>query len=102
MSEEPLDRRRLGRDLDHSVRNLTDSIRDLRLELVRKDVYEANQKDVERQLLVIERGVESNRQLVEKIEERRVADRRLLITAFVLPIFLMLFQLYLASQTGTS
>lgn len=101
MAEDPpIERRAMSGELNRAVHELTISIKELRSELVRKDVYEADQGRVADRLGVTERGIESNRVLVERIEERRAADRRLVITSFALPILLIILQLYLASQTG--
>lgn len=89
-------------ELQHAVENLTQSIRDLRRELVRKDVYESDQRGVADKLRGLEAGVAAVGSSVEKLEERRAADRRLLLTSFALPLLLILIQLYLASQVGGS
>jgi hypothetical protein len=85
-------------ELQSAVESLTRSIDQLRSELVRKDVYESDQRGLDRRLIGIEAGVTTLGATVEKIEERRAADRRLVLTSFGLPLLLILIQLYLASQ----
>lgn len=89
-------------ELQRAVENLTRSIHELRQELVRKDVYESDQRGVADRIRGIEAGVAAVGATVEKIEERRAADRRLLLSAFVLPLVLMLLQIYIAAQVGPS
>ena len=89
-------------ELQRAVENLTQSIRELRAELVRKDVYESDQRGVAASIRALEVGVAGVAATVDKIEERRAADRRLLLSAFVLPLVLMLLQIYIAAQVGPS
>lgn len=85
-------------ELQRAVEQLTKSIDELRSELVRKDVYESDQRGLDRRLIGIEAGLVTVSNTVEKIEERRAADRRLVLTSFGLPLLLIIIQLYLASQ----
>lgn len=89
-------------ELQRSVENLTQAIGELRKELVRKDVYESDQRGVAASIKALEVGIGVVGATVEKIEERRAADRRLLLTAFILPLALMLLQIYIAAQVGPS
>lgn len=89
-------------ELQRAVENLTQSIRELRQELVRKDVYEADQRGVEDKLRALEAGVLANAAADEKQEERRAADRRLVLTSLALPLLLIVIQLYLAAKIGGS
>lgn len=89
-------------ELQRAVEALTRSIHELRQELVRKDVYESDQGRVSDKIRALEAGVTGVANSVEKIEERRAADRRLLLTAFVLPLVLIILQVYIAAQVGPS
>jgi hypothetical protein len=89
-------------ELQRAVENLTRSIHELRQELVRKDVYESDQRGVADKIRALEAGIGVVGTTVDKIEERRAADRRLLLSAFVLPLVLMLLQIYIAAQVGPS
>jgi uncharacterized protein YukE len=89
-------------ELQRAVENLTSSIQELRQELVRKDVYKSDQERVSDKIRALEAGVGAVGATVEKIEERRAADRRLLLTAFVLPLVLIILQVYIAAQVGPS
>lgn len=94
-------------ELQRSIDALNATINDLRKELVRKDVYESDQRGIENRFATVadnirgvQAGVTGLDQSIEKMEERRAADRRLLLTSFALPLLLIILQLYLASQTG--
>jgi hypothetical protein len=94
-------------ELQRAVEALTASIGELRAELVRKDVYQSDQRNVEGHFVTVEdkirgvqAGVAGNAATIERIEERRAADRRLLLTSFALPLILIILNLYLAAQTG--
>jgi hypothetical protein len=89
-------------ELQRAVENLTASIQELRSELVRKDVYKSDQERVGDKIRAVEAGVTSVAASVEKMEERRAADRRLLLTSFVLPVVLIILQVYIAAQIGPS
>lgn len=87
-------------ELQRAVENLTNSIKELRAELVRKDVYVSDQERVNDKIRGLEAGVSGVAATVDKIEERRAADRRLILAGFVLPLALLLIQLYIAAQVG--
>ncbi|SDC46787.1 hypothetical protein [Nocardioides lianchengensis] len=87
-------------ELRDAVTELKGSIDRLRDELVRKDVYAVDQKLLTKQIDDVDADVKELEGRIEKADERRAADRRLLITAFVLPLVLLVIQLYLAAQTG--
>lgn len=115
-------------ELQRAVENLTTSIQQLRTELVRKDVYQSNERarDIEIRGVVdslrdlkdavdkralasdldeLEKAVESaegrRKQARESEEKRRRDDRRLLLASLVFPVLLMLMQVYVASQLGS-
>lgn len=87
-------------ELQRAVNALTNSIEQLRHELVRKDVYDAREATRDVQIKGLTEDVGEVKALVEKIEERRAADRRLLITAFAAPFVLLIIQLFIAAQTA--
>lgn len=80
------------------------SIDQLRVELVRKDVYESDQKRVDLQLKVIERDVIEVQETVEENEKARKSDkdanRRMIFTAVGAPTFILVLQLFLTYQVG--
>lgn len=85
-------------ELTTAVADLKRSIDDLRTELVRRDVYESDQRGVAQSIRTVSKDVDDLEKRVEKNEENRTADRRLLIGAFVAPLLLTVAQLYLRSQ----
>lgn len=85
-------------DLTLAVADLKASIDGLRLELVRRDVYESDQRGVDHRFKGVEDDVESINRRMDKADDNRTADRRLLIAAFVSPLLLLVAQLYLQSQ----
>lgn len=87
-------------ELKDAVQDLMRSIDGLRQELVRKDVYAADKLLVSNQFANTDRAVAELARDVEKAEEKRQADRRLLLGSLILPVILILFQVYLAAQTG--
>lgn len=87
-------------DLQRAVENLTHSIEQLRNDLVRKDVYAADKLLFANQVAVVSKEVTDLEKKVDHAADQRAADRRLLLTAFVLPVVLLIIQLYLAAQTG--
>ena len=87
-------------DLQKAVENLTQTIEQLRNDLVRKDVYAADKLLFANQIAVVSKDLSDIDKKIDKTETQRAADRRLLLTAFVLPVVLIIIQLYLAAQTG--
>jgi hypothetical protein len=85
-------------DLTTAVAELKVSIDQLRTELVRQDVYQSDQRGVAQSIQTVSKDVSDLEKRVEKNEENRTADRRLLIGAFVAPLLLAVAQLYLRSQ----
>jgi hypothetical protein len=87
-------------ELQRAVENLTRTIQELRDELVRKDVYAVDQKMMHQQINSVADDLTDLKQAVGKADDRRAADRRLLLTSFALPILILILNLYLAAQTG--
>ena len=87
-------------ELQRAMENLTKIIGQLRDDLVRKDVYAVDQRMTHARIENVDDDVKELKASVARTEERRAADRRLLLTSFALPIVLIIIQLYLASQTG--
>lgn len=85
-------------DLASAVAELKASIDSLRAELVRRDVYESDQRGMTARVDSVVEDVREVRRVQEKQEDDRKADRRLLIAAFVSPLLLLVIQLYLNSQ----
>jgi hypothetical protein len=89
-------------ELQRAVETLTKSIESLRLELVRKDVYASDQRALAVQLQAMSKDIGDVKAAADKLEERRAADRRLIIASFIAPLLLLLLNLYIASQTGSA
>ena len=109
-------------ELQRAVEALTASIEQLRSDLVRKDVYQSNERarDIEMRGLVddlreIKDTIAKDRRDIraelqkdrderatekKQAEQQRRLDRRALLTAFVLPALLLVLQIYLAAQLG--
>jgi len=87
-------------ELQRAVERLTATIDQLRHELVRKDVYESDQRGRDREVNDLRDDLRETRDHVKGIEDKRAADRRLLMSAFVLPVLLLLVQLYLTTFSG--
>lgn len=86
--------------LQKAVEALTGSIQELRQELVRKDVYQSDQRGIDSRFHAIEVGIAGVAAQQEKQEERRAADRRLILAAFVAPFLLGILMLYITAQVG--
>lgn len=87
-------------DLRETIRDLRSQLETLRADHVRRDVYDADQRGVAARIAVLEREVAEQEARADKAEERRAADRRLIITSLVLPIAVALILLYITSQLG--
>lgn len=98
-------------DLRNVVERLASSLERLEQTLVRKDVYEVNERARTAEIDGIRRSVRDLDRDLEEAEKKREqekkdsevqrrADRRLLLTAFVAPFLLILVQLYIAAQFG--
>ncbi|MEQ7847708.1 hypothetical protein [Nocardioides kribbensis] len=87
-------------ELQRAIENLTNTVEKLRDDLVRKDVYSADQKTLDERIKGLERAVLDIKADFEKAEQKRDSDRRLLVTGLVLPIVVLVISLYLAAQTG--
>lgn len=86
--------------LRDAVRDLRGSIDQLRSELVRKDVYDSDQRGITQRLDGLRDDVLDLERQFDKAEERRAADRRLILTAVVVPLLLFIVQLYITAQLG--
>ena len=87
-------------DLHRAVDRLTLTIDQLRSELVRKDVYESDQRGVAARLVGIEKDVVDLEKKIDTAEERRGSDRRLALTSLAFPIIVFVIQLYVTAQIG--
>lgn len=87
-------------ELQRTIETLTRAVDGLREELVRKDVYAVDQQMMSHQINAVAREVVDLKGDVVRAEDRRAADRRLLLTSFALPIIILILNLYLAAQTG--
>lgn len=86
--------------LRDAVRDLRGSIDQLRSELVRKDVYDSDQRNIAHRLDGLRDDVLDLEREFDKADERRAADRRLILTAVVVPLLLFIVQLYITAQLG--
>lgn len=87
-------------ELQTSVDRLTATIDKLRDELVRKDVYDANERARDAALATLRDDNIDLKVRIEKAEERRAADRRLAIFSVLVPLALIVLQVYVAARTG--
>lgn len=87
-------------ELQRAVELLTTSINELRAELVRKDVYEANERTRDTSMSNLTEDVKELAARTDKQEEKRAADRRLVMTSLAIPVLLIFLQIYLASRVG--
>lgn len=69
-------------------------------EFVRRDVYMAEQALLLSRVVEVEKDNLALEAKIDKAEERRAADRRLILTSLVLPIVVALILLYVQSQVG--
>lgn len=63
-------------------------------------IYEAEQNGLKARVAEVEKDNISLEAKVDKGEERRASDRRLILTSLVLPLLLALILLYVQSQIG--
>lgn len=87
-------------ELHRVIVDLKSSIDNLRIELVRKDVYESNERARDREVLDLREDVKELKVNLKATEDKRAADRRLVMTSFVAPFLLALVMLYVAAQFG--
>lgn len=85
-------------ELRKAVDRLSATVDGLRLELVRKDVYDSDQRAMLERVDDVKNDVKEIKTGLAEAQKERNADRRLLIAAFVSPLLLLVVQLYLASQ----
>jgi len=92
---------RLGdADLTRVVAELRDAVNALRTELVRKDVYEAHRAADKDDVTALERALDKTNGRLDAQEADARAQRRLVLTSFVMPIVVALILLYVTSQVG--
>jgi hypothetical protein len=101
MPDSPLTQRDVE-SLRTTLTTLDRTINDLRRELVSKEVYSVSERARDAAMNDMKDDMRDIKNSVTKIEERRAADRRLLMTSFALPLVLLLINLYLASQVSPS
>jgi hypothetical protein len=96
-------------DQSDSIKSLRDDLRgDLAAlsarfeQTVTKDVYQADQRLIVQRLHGIEEAQEGAARLRERDQQQAAGTRRWMISAFVAPFLLVLFQLWLASKLGAS
>lgn len=94
-------------ELRRSIDRLNNTMEQLRTELVRKDVYESDERARAQALLGIAddvsgvaKDVAKTNKRIDDGEAKRAADRRLVIASFVAPFVLLILSLYIASQIG--
>lgn len=92
---------RLGEaDLTRVVAELRDAVNALRLELVRKDVYEAHRAADKDDVADLRRDLDKTNGRMDAAEADARALRRLALTSFVMPLFVALILLYVTTQVG--
>ncbi len=81
---------------DHAVR-----LEKQQDQFVRADVYRAEKDGMIARIAEVEKDSIALEAKVDKNEERRAADRRLILTSLVLPILIGILMLYVQTQVGT-
>lgn len=89
-------------DLRASVDKLDATIERLREDLVRKDVYAVDQRLVSARIDNVADDVRDLAKQIERAEDKRAADRRLVVASLLLPIVVVVVNLYLAARIGGS
>lgn len=82
-------------------RLITDVRADLSLrldQLVRRDVYDAREAARDRDMEAVKRDIKDIEDERDRDTDRRAADRRLIFTALIAPVLMLLLTVYLASQ----
>lgn len=69
-------------------------------ERLRTETYDAKEAGILARVAEVEKDNIALEAKVDKNEERRAADRRLILTSLVLPIVIGLFMLYVQTQIG--
>ncbi|MCL8026301.1 hypothetical protein [Nocardioides bruguierae] len=87
-------------ELQRAVDRLTSSIDQLRAELVRKDVYESDQRARDAQFQGLRDDVTQLNTRMDRGDQQRAADRRLILTSIIAPVIVALIMLYVAAQVG--
>lgn len=85
-------------ELRRSIDTLKVTMDQLIAQLVRRDVYDSDQRGITAQIKVVSDDIDRVEKRQDKIEENAAANKRLIIAAFVSPIVLLVVQLYLRSQ----
>lgn len=91
----------LARRLEDRLGDVRDDIRQLgiridgRVSLERYQIEQAQREDVLKQLLERIKGIEDARKEQDK---QRAADRRLIFSALIVPVLLVLLQVYLTTR----
>lgn len=68
---------------------------------LRTETYKAEQRGMIARIAEVEKDNIALEAKVDKGEERRAADRRLILTSLVLPILIGLIMLYVQTQVGS-
>ena len=82
-------------------RLITDVRADLSLrldQLVRRDVYDAREAARDRDMEAVKRDIQEIEDERDRDTDRRAADRRLIFTALIAPVLMLLLTVYMASQ----
>ncbi|MFE8944487.1 hypothetical protein [Streptomyces sp. NPDC007856] len=67
-------------------------------QLVRRDVYDARESARDRAMEAMQRDIQEIEDDREKEADRRAGDRRLIFTALIAPVIMLVVMIYLASQ----
>lgn len=90
-------------DLRHAIDTLTDVVKGLREDirgLVRQDVYDSDERLRTLAIKTVADDVADLKEELKRSNDRRAADRRLIVSAFIAPFVLLVIQLVIAAQTG--
>lgn len=67
-------------------------------QLVRRDVYDAREAARDRDMASLRKDFEDAERDREREQEKRSADRRLIFTALIAPVLILVLMIYLASR----
>lgn len=85
-------------ELRRSIDQLRSSLDTVVAQLVRRDVYDSDQRGVAASIKTVDDDVKRLEKRQDKVEENTAANKRLMIASFASPLLLLGLQLYLRSQ----
>lgn len=87
-------------NLQSAIDRIETSLREMRAELVRKDVYDVQHAALLADIAQARLEVAEVEKAQEKAEERRASDRRLFFSAIAAPIIVAIVLVFVMTQIG--